>query len=918
MIRIWIVCAALFWPAFAFAADQPVYAPPGDWVRPRPIPVAPAPAGAAVQYLLIDSQSNFDASGDAVFVETAAKALTPQGLATLGTVFSIWNPETDVVTIHRLHIIRGGQTIDLLTGGKTFTVLRRETNLELAMLDGSLTATFQPEGLQVGDVLDFAATIVRRDPVLLGYSQGGGLLRFPGSVAKAYFRAVWPASKPMTWRTTDGFGPPVVTHPNGGGELAYALTDPVTPLPPTGAPSRFNDLGLIELSQFKDWAEVSTLMSPLYVKASTLAPTSPLLAEAAKIRAASPDPKVRAAAALHLVQDQVRYLFLGMNLGGLKPTDADVTWTRRFGDCKGKTALLLALLHALDIEAEPALVSTTEGDGLNERLPMLSYFDHVMVRAMIDGKVYWLDGTRPADRGLDDIDIPNFGWVLPLHGAGAQLVKLSPPPAKTPLFESRMRLDASSGLDKKAPAHLEHAFHGDAGAGLHILFSKADAVELDRYLREYWRGVVPWIDVEHVGQSYDAAVGAEVLTMDGQATIDWQDEGGGIRDFDLSDSSLGGNRTFKRDPGPHQAAPYAVNYPMFNDRVVMVSLPSHGAGFSLIGPGDADQTTAGIAFRRTTVIAGGVVTMHTSERSIAPEFPASEAEAASAALTKLAERDVSIRAGAAYQATVPIRQSMPSGEPMTAEEYAARGFGRVQAREYDGAIADLTEAIKRNPKVKDFFYNRGVAHYEKGEDSLAEADFSQTLQLQPDDVLALLGRGETRARLRRQDDAAADFVKAQGLTPKGSAVADRVDTLYEDLGRYADGAAVYDRMLALPVTDQQAGEILNDRCWLRAVWGEQLDLAKADCDAALAKLPNAPGILDSRAMIYLRLKQYELALADYDAALKSQPAFAHALYGRGLAKRALGRRAEAEMDITAAIKADPGVDKTFAGYRLGL
>jgi hypothetical protein len=40
-----------------------------------------------------------------------ASAVDAQGLASPGTAFSIWNPETDTVTIHKLHIIRGGQTM---------------------------------------------------------------------------------------------------------------------------------------------------------------------------------------------------------------------------------------------------------------------------------------------------------------------------------------------------------------------------------------------------------------------------------------------------------------------------------------------------------------------------------------------------------------------------------------------------------------------------------------------------------------------------------------------------------------------------------------------------------------------------------------------------------------------------------------
>jgi hypothetical protein len=51
---------------------------------------------------------------------------------------------------------------------------------------------------------------------------------------------------------------------------------------------------------------------------------------------------------------------------------------------------------------------------MNERLPSLAAFNHVIVRAIIDGKVYWLDGTRTGDKsGLDVLRPPPHRWALP-------------------------------------------------------------------------------------------------------------------------------------------------------------------------------------------------------------------------------------------------------------------------------------------------------------------------------------------------------------------------------------------------------------------------------------------------------------------------------------------------------------------------
>src|SRR3546814_8269245 len=92
----------------------------------------------------------------------------------------------------------------------------------------------------------------------------------------------------------------------------------------------------------------------------------------------------RASAALKLVQRDVRYIYVGLGNGNLTPATAEETCQRRYGDCKGKTALLMALLARLGIEAEAVLANNSGGDeGLDGQLPNPGMCDHVLVRARI-------------------------------------------------------------------------------------------------------------------------------------------------------------------------------------------------------------------------------------------------------------------------------------------------------------------------------------------------------------------------------------------------------------------------------------------------------------------------------------------------------------------------------------------------------
>ena len=900
---------AVFWAGAAVAADLPQYAPAPAWVQPIAIPkTAPSAEGGALQPLLQDEQSFYGLDGDQVFSEIAIKVLSSQGLQNAGNIAINWNPETETLFIHRLNIIRGDQVIDLLAKGQKFIVLRRENNLELAMLDGTLTAAIQPEDLRVGDILDLAVTRKRRDPVFQGRSEGFAGVG-AGLIGRVHIRELWPSSKPIRWRATEGLGTPVVDRTPDQVDVSFDLTNFEAPKAPLGAPSRFNHLAELEVTQFSSWADVSTLMAPLYRKAATLAPDSPLRAEVAKIKAASSDPKVRAAAALRLVQDQTRYVFLGMNFGGYIPADADVTWTRRFGDCKGKTALLLALLQELGIDAQPALVASEGGDGMNERLPMLSLFDHVLVQAHIGGATYWLDGTRLGDRDLDKLEPPGFRWALPVQPAGGALEKIDQPPLAEPQVDAMLRLDASAGLDAPAAAHLEYVLRGDEAIALNLRFSGATRADAERALRESWTRAYPWITQDKVDFSYDDAQAVMRLSMDGQARMDWR-ENGPVREFEIGESLLGRNTSFKREPGLHQDAPYAVGHPRYVRWNETIILPKGMTGFTLPAGPDVDQVIAGIAYKRTTRIQDGAVTMQASQRTLGPEFPAAEAESAAAELRALADTDVVVRTPRLTGALPP-----PSSQtPVDAAGFSARGVGYLNQRDYGRAIADLNRAVELDPSQAKYRYNRGVGYLLDGQIDQALEDFSQALVLDPKSVAALMARAEIYLQKGEDARAETDFEAAVRLAPDNLTIVMRRINAYDRNGRYDAAIHGLDQLIAQPPAGLEPYMLLNNRCWIRAKQGRELGAALADCDASLKLKPGAAQTLDSRGFVLLRMGQLDRAIADYDATLKQDPNQAGSLYGRGLAKLRKGLKAEGEADIAAAIRIDPRIAADFAAW----
>jgi len=637
----------------AHASDKLAFGPAPDWVRPVTLAAGPARAVALMPVALINRslQANLTNSGDTMYSETVIAIQSPLGLSA-GQPTVIWNPATDDVTIHKAKIIRGSQVIDLLAQGQKFIILRREKDLEHAMIDGKLTAVLQTEGLEVGDILVFAMSVTHHMAALKGRSEGRWTLLDGEGISRLDYRIRWPAAKPVKWVVSDDLPPPIVARDAYGTELTFNLADYRRQDPPAGAPSRFSGTGQVAYSEFPTWADASATMAPIFFKAAQLAPNSPVHAEVARIRAFSSDPKVQAAAALRLVQEKTRYVYIAANEGGYFPETADGTWLKRYGDCKAKTVLLLAILNELGIDAAPAVVDTEGGDAVGGDLPRLGPFDHVIIRARIDGKTYWMDGTRYGDGDLDRLPVPGYHYALPLTVEGSDLEKMVVPPLDLPAKDIDLTLDATGGFETPAPAHAEIIVRGDQAIGAGVAWGTVLPDELEERLKARWHAIYPWIDPETVSYEYKPAVQELHLVMDGKAKMYWAPARSGRgRRYETDGYDIGiavmdekvRPKALNRDNAPHADAPVAVVHPLYQRAHETIKLPDGGKGYAIIGT-PVDKTAYGLEMKRTMEIQDGVFTMTASTRSTTDEIPYALAKASEQPLAQLSASKVMIEA----------------------------------------------------------------------------------------------------------------------------------------------------------------------------------------------------------------------------------------------------------------------------------
>jgi tetratricopeptide (TPR) repeat protein len=914
----------------AYAEDQPIIAPPPSWVKPTSLPASPnTDDQSPVRILLSDQQIQLERGKETVYSNVAVKIQTPQGLAA-GNLSFPWRPDTDVLTVHKLQIQRGGKVIDVLAAGQTFTVVRREQNLENATLDGVLTANIQPEGLQVGDIIEFAMSLSSSDPTLQGHVEqiAGNWNGF--AVDRAHLRIQWPASIPVRLRQT-GSLPEIKVRKSGDTSIAELLLDKVEPvIPPKGAPLRYQIGRLVEATDYASWADIGTLMAPLYDKAATLPAEGSLRTELDRIKNLSIDPKIRAQAALALVQDRVRYVALTMGAGGYVPANAETTWSRRYGDCKGKSALLLALLHGLDIPAEPVAVSTTFGDGLDARLPIVGLFNHVIVRATVAGQTYWMDGTRIGDTALDRLQVPNFGWGLPLVAKGAALTRMLPVPLSTPTHDTSIRIDASAGISAPAPTTVETILRGDEAISINAGLANLTTAARDQALKAYWRNQYDFIEVKSSSASFDAKTGEQRLTMEGTAKLDWANG-----NYQTDGTNVGYRADFSRDPEIDKDAPFAVPYPYFTRVRETIILPKAVGDFKLGTNMEVDQKAGGIEYRRHATIENGIFVIEKTERSVIPEFPAKDAQAEQAALRTLADKNATLRMPASYVYTGKDIASVRAEVPTTSSGYVGRAKAFINRDMRKEALLDYDKAIELDPANVYAWSNRAITRIQVGDLVGARADLEKSESIDPEFVQNFIGEGmladverhpgaaigaytkalakepnndyalEHRARayhaLGNTDKALADFSTAiesdkddaRGYVTRGN--------YYLDLRRYDEAIADFNRASAIDPTNEWA---IANRA-MANVWKQDRDAATKDLETAAKINPQNPVISRARGLLAQQKGDAAAAISAYSESLKAEPGNGFTLGHRAQANMMAGNLDAALTDAAAALTLQP-------------
>lgn len=456
-------------PATAASAVAPAVAqagfsvaPPPAWVQATPAEAIPAELPRApVQVALIERQTRVedDARTNQYFVRGVRQINEPSGLEAASRVEVEFDPSYQRLVLHTVQVLRAGQRIDKLDA-RQVKLLHREPQLERQMIDGRMTAALVLDDVRVGDRIDWSYSLIGDNPVFAGrFVAWDWTLSSLGPTAHYRHRLLVPAARNVRHQTAD---PGVTVSSTLQGAMRETVFtrrlapqfhfDPV-------APGSIYLKDQIQLSEFADWADVARWAEQLFADAAHAGPE--LRAVAERLRAEPGTPAERLRRALDLVQTEVRYFGTEIGSNSHRPAAAEQVWRQRFGDCKDKVALLMALSRELGLSAQPLLVSTRYTSAAGGLLPSPLVFDHAIAGVELNGRLLWLDGTRSQQTGPAAERQPlGLGWGLPAR-AGVQALVALPSGADSVRVEAEQRLRFPNGLAGEARLESRHTFHGD-------------------------------------------------------------------------------------------------------------------------------------------------------------------------------------------------------------------------------------------------------------------------------------------------------------------------------------------------------------------------------------------------------------------------------------------------------------------------
>jgi|GEM_PF-155235 len=205
----------------------------------------------------------------------------------------------------------------------------------------------------------------------------------------------------------------------------------------------------IAVSSFSSWEEIAKWYEDISREQSKADPD--IKAKVSELIKEEDTPEGKIKAIYHYVINEIRYLGLEFGISGHMPHEAAEIFKYKYGDCKDKATLLIAMLKEAGLDAYYVLLRTRYNGELDLNLPSFQ-FDHAIAAVNLNGDMIFLDGTAE-NYSFGDLPAMDQGvWAMVLINGEGRFMRMPiyPPEKNQRLREIKLYLQPDGSVRGEA------------------------------------------------------------------------------------------------------------------------------------------------------------------------------------------------------------------------------------------------------------------------------------------------------------------------------------------------------------------------------------------------------------------------------------------------------------------------------------
>ncbi len=517
-------------------------------------------------YLIIDKQDHL--KNQTSYRHYAYQLLTTKGVQNYSEISVTYDPAYQRVYFHKLLIYREGATIDKLTPSK-FITIQKEKSSERLVYDGSLTTFINLEDVRVNDIIEYSYSIIGFNPILNGKYAAQYLLEFSIPVDQVHLNILTPVQSPIFIKNHHFTKEPTISESGGIKTYTWYVKKSSAIKREDNIPDWYSPYGAVSVSQYKNWENVGKEFANFY---SFDSKNKRIVEVANEIRKNNNRLEDRINKAIKFTQNNIRYLALENGISGYKPRSPQKIIKQRFGDCKDKSLLLVALLDQFGIPANAVLVNTISKGRVTNLLPSPGSFDHCVVIFEHNDTTIWIDPTIREQGGNFD------GKYFPNYGQGLVLSKHAPKIDSIPTSViSNIKIEEELDISSIAEDHslvVKTTYFGNSADREKKNFQENSIDEISSGYIDYYAELYGDVSIaDNLSYSQNDTLHTFTVFESYKIKNIWKKSPKSTYDLEADISNTLVSTFYKVPDNKNRKMPYAITYPKILEVKTLLNLP---------------------------------------------------------------------------------------------------------------------------------------------------------------------------------------------------------------------------------------------------------------------------------------------------------------------------------------------------------